>query len=311
MKKLIIIYAIFLCGTLYANDYRWDFISALSNNNLQQAERILVENIGTMQPAEKNLIMNFAINFSWGENAVRALELLEKFNILPGSFDLYTALNRNQPDIVIQTILDKGAQPNGEILLLAMERQRFYFAMQIIQAGVNVNYQYPLSSSYADGMTPLLYAAKWNNFDLVRMLVENGAVINVRDIFGASALSIARTNGNNQIYDFLLNNGAVETPHVNETPSGNTGISGFLESQASAFQPGTYRHFGGNIDMRFSGSGNSGSISYTRSGIVNSGYYRIEGRNLLLIMDGRTFTYTIDSNMSFSGNGEVWVRTGN
>jgi hypothetical protein len=28
-------------------------------------------------------------------------------------------------------------------------------------------------------------------------------------------------------------------------------------------------------------------------------------------MEGQTFLYKIDTNYTFSGNGEVWVRTGN
>jgi len=71
-------------------------------------------------------------------------------------------------------------EANGEILLLTMEKQRFILAHQFIESGIDVNYQYPLTKSYADGMTPLLYAVKWDNFDLVKLLLEHGANINAR-----------------------------------------------------------------------------------------------------------------------------------
>jgi ankyrin repeat protein len=158
-------------------------------------------------------------------------------------------------------------------------------------------------------MTPLLYACKWNNFELVKMLVEHGANVQTRDKNGSTALSMARVNGNIQIADFLLEKGAVESGNYLQ-PQQSTGITGFLESHA-AFQTGTYYVLGGNISMRFSGNANSGSINYFVNGVSRTGVYKVEGSNLSLAMDGRTFTYKVDSNMSFSGNGEVWVRSGN
>jgi len=43
----------------------------------------------------------------------------------------------------------------------------------------------------------------------------------------------------------------------------------------------------------------------------NNGSYRVAGNNITIIMNDHTFVYKIDSNESFSGNGEVWIRTGN
>jgi ankyrin repeat protein len=158
-------------------------------------------------------------------------------------------------------------------------------------------------------MTPLLYACKWNNFELVKMLVEHGANVQTRDKNGSNALSIARMNGNTQIADFLLEKGAVESPYY-LPPQQSPSITGFLENWI-AFQTGTYYVLGGNISMKFSGNANSGSISYFVNGMSRTGVYKVEGSNLSLAMDGRTFTYKVDSNMSFSGNGEVWFRSGN
>jgi len=309
MKRFLPVVLFFLYGTLYSSEYIWDFINALAKNDFPAIENILKENINKIPAEEKRLLMNFSLNYCWGENAIKAIDILERYNIRPNGYDLFTAINRNQPDIVIQSLMNRGVQANGEILLLLTEKQRFNVAAQLIEAGVDVNYQYPLSKNYADGMTPLLYACKWNNFELVKMLVEYGANVHTRDKNGSAALAIARVNGNNQIADFLIEKGAVESGNY-LPPQQSTGISGFLENQ-TAFQTGTYYVLGGNISMRFSGNANSGSINYLVNGISRTGVYKVEGSNLSLAMDGRTFTYKVDSGMSFSGNGEVWVRSGN
>ncbi|MCL1959560.1 MAG: ankyrin repeat domain-containing protein [Spirochaetes bacterium] len=309
MKNFLTVLLFFLCGTLYSSEYIWDFIDALAKNDFSAVENILKKNINKIPAEEKRLLMNFSLNYCRGENAIKAMDILERYNIRPTGYDLFTAINRNQPDIVIYSIMNRGAQANGEILLLLTEKQRFDVAAQLIEAGIDVNYQYPLSKSYADGMTPLLYACKWNNFELVKILVEHGANIQTKDKNGSTALSIARVNGNNQIVNFLLENGAVESGNY-LPPRQGTGVSSFLENQA-AFQTGTYYVLGGSISMRFSGNANSGSINYIVNGMSRTGVYKVEGSNLSLAMDGRTFTYKVDSNTSFSGNGEVWVRTGN
>jgi ankyrin repeat protein len=175
MKKAffgIIILFFFFCETVCADEYRWDLINALIGNDTGTIENILQTNAATMSATDKRLVMNFALNYSSGENTLKICELLLKYNIRPDAFDLYTAVNRDRQNSTVQFLLQNGAVPNGEILLLAMEKQRFDLAGQFIGAGVDVNYQYPLSKGYADGMTPLLYASKWENFEMVKLLVE-------------------------------------------------------------------------------------------------------------------------------------------
>jgi hypothetical protein len=315
MRKLIFgIFAffIFLSGTVYADDYKWDLINALANNNFQTIENILKTNINMMSAADKRLVMNFALTYSSGENTLRACELLLKYDVRPAAFDLYTAIYRDRQNSAIQFLIRNGAVPNGEILLLTMEKRRLDLAKQFIEMGADVNYQYPLSKSYADGMTPLLYAAKWGNFETVKLLTEKGANVNVRDISGNTALSTARANDHETIYNYLLEHGAVELANNYSQPIQSAGISSLMDNkEAINFQKGKYRLFTGNTEITFLGNGNSGNINYTRNGVLNTGFYRIEGNNLSIIIEGRTFAYTIDSNVSFSGNNEIWVSAGN
>jgi ankyrin repeat protein len=302
---------IFLTEIIYADDYKWDLINALNRNDLQTIETILRTNIAAMSSTEKRLVMNFVLNYSSGENTVKVCELLLTYNIRPNAFDLYTAINRNRQNSAIQFLLENGAVPNGEILLLTMEKQRFDLAKQFIEAGVDVNYQYLSSKSYADGMTPLLYASKWDNFEMVKLLVEHGANVNIPAVDGNTALSIARTNNNDTIYNYLIEHSATE-PADDNTPLQNTGISSPLSNNETInFQKGTYRLFNGNEDIKFLGNANSGNINYTKNGRINNGLYIIEENNLTIIIEGRPSVYKIISNTSFFGNGELWVMIGN
>jgi len=312
IKKLLTVFLLFfLTETIFANDeYRWDLVNALVQNNFSVVENIIKENVNTMSAADKRLVVNFTINYSYGDNTVRVFDILQRYNIHPDSFDLYTAINRNQNDNVIQFILRNGVRANGEILLLSVEKQRFDLAREFIESGVDVNYQYPLDKSYADGMTALLYAVKWGNLELVKLLVEYGADINARARDGNTAVSMARDN--TQIYNYLLENGANETANNVVPPSQNAGILETLDNQVINFQTGTYRSFGGSNSMRLTGNANSGSVSYASltNGRVINGFFRVNGNIITIIMEGSTFIYKIDSNTSFSGNGEVWTKTG-
>jgi ankyrin repeat protein len=314
MKKkhfAVILGLFFLIGSLYADaSYRLALVNALVRNDVQRVDTILKENIARMTVADKRLVVNFALTYTYGENTLAVFDLLQKYNIRPDSFDLYTALNRNQPDNVIQLLLRNGAAPNGEILLLAMAKQRLNLATQFIQMGTDVNFFYPLTRENADGMTPLLYASKWNSFELVRLLLERGASINVRATDGNTALSISYTNGNTQIYNFLLENGAIDTWNNIAPASQSSGISSLMDNQALDLQRGTYRLTGGTMTIRFTGTASSGSISYTINGRANTGAYTIAGNNLVITMEGQVFLYRIDTAASFSGNGELWARTG-
>jgi hypothetical protein len=312
MKKILTVLVFFLGGILYAQNYQWDLITALRTNDFQTVDSIINQNKNSMTATDKRQVLGFAVNYSFGENAVRVLDIYERHGIRPGGFELYTAINRGQPDVLVQSIIGRGAEPNGEILLLAMEKQRFAMAELFIQRGADVNYHYPMTRNDADGMTPLLYAARWNNFDILQRLVENGALINARSKTGATALSYARGNENEQIVNYLIEKGAVDNGNITnprpETAAG-TGASSVMNNRP--LQAGTYRLFGGTMDIRFAGDSAAGTISYIKDGVARAGTYRIEGSNISLVMEGRTFEYIIVSNTSFSGNGEIWFRAGN
>lgn len=320
MKKIAAVLLFFIAYALSANDYKWDLINALSRNDYPAAEKLINANIEKVSAAEKPLIMNFALTYSRGETTLQVLNLLQRYNICPGAYDLYTAIGRNQPDSVIYFIVNQGVRANGEILLLAMEMCKFDLAKQFILDGADINYHYPLTKNYADGMTALLHACKNDNLELVMMLVERGANINIRDKSGGTALSYAQANENQQMSEFLILKGA--NPNFHNTVRGDTersgGIGSFLDTGVFEFKPGNYRlsrtgaaaTTDADRNLRFSGSASYGIIGLVRNNRALTGTYQSAGGGLTLILEGRSFAYRIDSENSFSGNGEVWVRTG-
>jgi len=311
MKKTFIgiIILLSLSSALYADDYKWDLVTAMTKGDLETIENIIKTNVNAMSAADKNLVMYFAMNYSSGENTLKVCQLLVKYNIRPSAYDLYTAINRNRQDGAIQFLLQNGAAPNGEILLLTVERQRFDLAKQFIEAGADVNYRYSLTRNDADGMTPLLYASKWGNLEIVKLLVEKGANVNIKAVNGDTALAIARKNNNDEIYNYLAEHGATEIGS-NNIPLQNKGIA---DNQVFNFQGGSYLLSGGNKYIKFSGNKASGNINYVdvMNNTSNNGFYRIMGNNITITMNGNTYVYRIDSNESFSGNGEIWIKTGN
>jgi len=312
MKKIAAIFLFFVCGFLSANDYRWDLVSALARNEYNTVENIINANIESVPNIEKMMIMNMVLIYSRGETALRALHLLQRHNVIPGPFDLYTAINRNQPDPVVYFIINNGANATGEILLLAMERQRFDLAARFARAGIDVNYQYPSGRNSSDGMTALLHAANYNNFEMVKLLVEHGANVNTRNREGSTALSIAQSNDNVQIISFLIENGARDSVFTPPPAAQQSGGITSLDNLSAGFQPGTYRQSGGNRVLTFTGTSSSGMVSFMSGSNIFSGTYQISGGNLTLTMDERVFFYRLDAGAaSFSGNGETWTRVTN
>jgi hypothetical protein len=319
----LVLCAVFLVPRLGADDFKWDLVNALAKNDIQTSERWIHENGKTMSAVEKKLVVNFVLNYIYGENTKKLLEFLKTNNIHTSQFDLYTALERSQGNDVIRFILDQGVIPNGEILLLAAEKKRFDFVRKFVEMGADVNYRYPRNKTYADGMTVLLYAAKWNNLELVQFLAKHGASINWKANDGSSAASIAYENGQMSVYSYLKEQGADFEPDLvsvnpdsgagglSSQANGGPGISALLNSQVPGLRNGTYYLSGNAAEIRLTGTTNPGSISYTNNmGRTGSGFFHVNGSILTLVMEGRSFTYKILSDVSFSGNGETWVRTG-
>ena len=68
------------------------------------------------------------------------------------------------------------------------------------------------------GNTSLILAARENNLEIVQILLEGGADINIRDEDGHSVLMIAKEEGHSEIAEFLEQHGANEKPPKSPKP---------------------------------------------------------------------------------------------
>jgi hypothetical protein len=296
---------------LSADDYKWDLVNALTRGEPQRAGQILGDRINGMSAGEKRLVYRFALVYTRGENTLKVLEILFNHDIHAVQHDLYSAVNYGHTDQAVDFIIRDGAGPNGEILLLASEKQRWNLVRKFAEMGADLNYQYPPGKSYTDGMTALIHAAKNKNSEMIRFLVEHGANINLWAINGSTAASIAYENGEMEIYTYLKEKGAVDFIQAPPQARDGQGLSSLIENGTPAFRTGTYRHSGSNTEIKLTGAGNSGRLDYKSSrGTAGSGVFQITGNTITITMDGRIFTFRIDTNSSFSGNGETWIRTG-
>ena len=67
----------------------------------------------------------------------------------------------------------------------------------LIDYGVDVNRQ------YKNDLTPLMWAAGYGHLDVVKMLVNHDAKLNVKDNRGYNALTIAKKNDHQEVVKFL------------------------------------------------------------------------------------------------------------
>jgi ankyrin repeat protein len=257
-------------------------------------------------------------------------------NISSGRYSYNLPLNNaysKKNVAVINLLLDRGANllPSlGSVGDNEMIRR-------LISKGIQIRSE--------QGAEALRLAAFTGHFDTVKLLVENGVNVNARvsednsDIqLGATAASIAYDKGEIEIYNYLKANGAIDfeprqitqqpiapssTTNVYIQPSAPAPVQSASNSAPSTptFQTGRYAwsNSGTNMTMIFNTGVVTAYLNNSAIGIWH-GAYRINGNQLVITISnptadyaslrGQTYSYTINNNTSFSGNGETWVRTG-
>ena len=116
-----------------------------------------------------------------------------------GKFDVVAHLVYTHPE-AINEYADDGFTPLG----LACYFGQFEVARYLVLKGAEVN----LPSNNGFHVFPIHSAAAGNYTDIARMLVENGAMVNVKQQAGATPLHSAAQNGNLELLILLLENGA-------------------------------------------------------------------------------------------------------
>lgn len=82
-------------------------------------------------------------------------------------------------------------------LCMAISKGDIATVKQIIAYGVDVN------DSTNRGMTPLMYAAIYNQTEIAKLLLEKGADLSKKDKSGSTALDHAKTSGSTAVLELL------------------------------------------------------------------------------------------------------------
>ncbi len=79
------------------------------------------------------------------------------------------------------------------------------------------------------GQTALFMATLKEQTDIVKYLIDKGSKVNVKNRYGVSPLLLCAEGGNQQLVELLCNAGA----DVNMSPSGTLAVENFLAGQVS------------------------------------------------------------------------------
>ncbi|TSE07452.1 MULTISPECIES: ankyrin repeat domain-containing protein [Aquimarina] len=71
---------------------------------------------------------------------------------------------------------------------ISIAKGDYEMVKKMIELGTEVN-------KYSEGMTPLMYAARYNRLEIIKLLVSNGAKINTKNDKGFNALKYAELSG--------------------------------------------------------------------------------------------------------------------
>ena len=140
--------------------------------------------------------------------AVRVLldhgAMVEAKESVRGQTALMWAVVENHPDVV-RFLHQRGANINATSSVFVPPPIRPDRVGQAAGAGIT---RQKAQSAPQGKMTPLLYAARDGNLEMVRLLLQLGADVKASDANGTSALVIALINGHTRVAKFLLENGA-------------------------------------------------------------------------------------------------------
>jgi len=358
--------------TVFAADDSYDFAREIRAGEFSKAERILKNNTNKWSVEEKSRAWWLAVcyqdvssvrsleaakllqkyNFSWGDNYVSSVisqgksEELIRYLInigmpIEGSSNRNTgigvialAIANRHGDSFVQFLLEKGVKVYATDLSKAAEQKRWSLVPLLVNRLSEDDMDYRLG-----GKTALMFAAEAGQRSTVRLLVEKGAKVNLRDDNGSTAASLAYEKGEIEVYNYLKANGAIdfEARQVTQQPATpapssttNVYVQPSAPTQSATAQPaprpatptlrqGRYACSGTNITMDISTSIKLVTI-YSGYTAVGQGSYTINGNSLAIsilritdefsYMRGVTYEYNITSDTSFTDGRERWVRTG-
>lgn len=91
-----------------------------------------------------------------------------------------------------EVVTFKDATP----LCTAISKGDILIVRKFIEYGANVNEK-------SNGMTPLMIAARYNNVEILKLLIENGAKVDIQNENGFTALKFAQLSNATEAATFL------------------------------------------------------------------------------------------------------------
>ena len=128
---------------------------------------------------------------------------------------------------LVELLLEKQVDPNVQIsengvtpLILASQFGHYQVVELLLKNGADPNIH------NNDGLTPLILASQFGHYQVVEILLKNGADPNIHNNDGFTALIVASQFGHYQVVEILLKNGADPNIHNNDGFTALTFASG-------------------------------------------------------------------------------------
>ncbi|WP_074408371.1 MULTISPECIES: ankyrin repeat domain-containing protein [Aquimarina] len=80
---------------------------------------------------------------------------------------------------------------------ISIAKGDYEMVKKMVELGSEVN-------KFSEGMTPLMYAARYNRLEIIKLLVANGAKINIKNAKGYNAIKYAELSGAKEAAVLLL-----------------------------------------------------------------------------------------------------------
>ena len=112
---------------------------------------------------------------------------------------------------IFQRFIDLGADVNnrGYRSMQAIHQIAYVRKTHLLKTLLKENTNVELNGRDGDGNTALMLAVRNRNIDAIEILVENGALMNIHNLYGDSALSLSIRLYNDKIFNFLVKNNAI------------------------------------------------------------------------------------------------------
>lgn len=177
---------------------------AIENKNIEQIKLLLESKVDFELKNEKYSQDIYDLVAS--KNNLEILNLLIKYNIHKNKV-IIALLNKNHMENVINIISDIEDLSTFTILYHAVRKENVELIKLILQKKANPNF---ITGNNKYKQIPLHIACELQNFNIIKLLIENGADTNLQNHEGKTALfeAIEVKKANKDIIRYLIQNGA-------------------------------------------------------------------------------------------------------